>query len=125
MIDHSNGTITDERTGLMWEQHPSSQRYTWKQATNSRIADLNAVQLGGHADWRLPTIQELVSLVDYTRVNPAIDPIFGQTAADGYWSATTYATGPDFAWYVGFNDGFVNFYYKDNFYYVRAVRAGR
>ena len=124
MIDHGNGTITDDRTGLMWEQHPTEQRYTWEDATRIRINDLNAARLGGHDDWRLPTIQELVSLVDYARCRPAVDPVF-VTVADFYWSATTYATGPGYAWVVDFNGGNVGVGLgKGVGSYVRAVRAG-
>ena len=122
-VDHGNGTVTDTQTGLMWEQHPIATRYTWKKVPQ-RIADLNGVyQLGGHGDWRLPTGQELVSLVDYTRYDPAIDPIF-TTVANSYWSATTNATAPNFAWVVTFDFGFVNDSLKADFHYVRAVRAG-
>jgi hypothetical protein len=122
MIDHGDGTVTDERTGLMWEQWPSNQRYTWDNATQ-RIAELNAATLGGHTDWRLPELWELVSLVDYTRTNPAIDPIF-MTVAYFYWSATTYADDPDYAWYVDFFNGYVGTGFKADDFYVRAVRAG-
>jgi len=124
MIDHGNGTITDDRTGLMWEQHPTEQRYTWEDATRIRINDLNAARLGGHDDWRLPTIQELVSLVDYARCRPAVDPVF-VTVAGLYWSATTSATDPTDAWFVSFSFGHVfDGDAKGSFSYVRAVRAG-
>jgi hypothetical protein len=123
-IDHGNGTGTDEHTGLMWELHPITTRYTWEDATRIRIADLNAAQLGGYTDWRLPTLQELVSLVDYTRHDPAIDPIF-TTVANYYWSATTNADYPYDAWFVYFFNGDVDFAHKGYFYYVRQCVPAR
>jgi hypothetical protein len=118
-VDHGNGTVTDRTTGLMWEQSPPDQRRTHAEAH----AYCTGLQLGGHADWRLPTVQELVNLADYTRHDPAIDPLF-TTAANDYWSATTYADGPSYAWYVYFTLGYVGFDDKGSDGYVRAVRAG-
>jgi hypothetical protein len=56
--------------------------------------------------------------------SPCIDPVFGPTVAFFYWSATTHATGPIFAWVVGFNNGLVTGDNKFNNNYVRAVRGG-
>lgn len=79
-----------------------------------------------YTDWRLPTIQELISLVDYSRDNPAINTdLFPDTQASYYWSSTTNAYDPSNAWIMSFNYGAVYGYYKDHGYYVRAVRAGQ
>jgi hypothetical protein len=123
VIDHGNGTVTDERTGLMWEQHPSPVRYSWLQATDERIAALNTQPLGGYTDWRLPTRVELVTLIDDTRYDPACDPIL-TCQSNFYWSATTYQNNPSDAWIVGFYDGDVNAVSKASFDYVRGVRGG-
>ena len=48
--------------------------------------------------WRMPTIQELTSVVDYSRYDPATE-IAGFECL-GYWSASTYALNPHFAWFV-------------------------
>ena len=123
MIDHNDGTVTDERTKLMWEQRPSPVRYTWKDATALRIASLNAGAFAGYTDWRLPTVQELAGLVDYTRRDPAINRIFA--LCDGrYWSSTTLTTSPFYAVLVLFTNGDVSFSFEGNSHYVQAVRAG-
>ena len=56
--------------------------------------------------------------------SPCIDPIFGPTAADDYWSSTTDITFPDTAWGVDFNVGVASSASKDSFRRVRAVRGG-
>jgi hypothetical protein len=68
MIDNGNGTITDETTGMMWQQEtPKAMTYF---NAETYCGDLT---LGGHIDWRLPTITELQTIVDHTRHLPAIN----------------------------------------------------
>jgi hypothetical protein len=102
--DNGDGTVSDEATGLMWEQADSGKKLDWKGAL-SYAADLN---LGGKSDWRVPSIKELQSIVDYSRSlkatnSAAIDPLFTCSAItnpDGtknypyFWSATTLLDGP-------------------------------
>jgi len=118
LVDNGDGTITDLRTGLMWEQAGSDTKYN-HQGAMTRCHDLT---LAGHADWRLPTVQELISIVDYERRGPAIDPTF-KAAAFYYWSATSF-TLPFNAWFVDFLGGNVFFDGKSLDFSVRAVRSG-
>jgi len=81
----------------------------------------------GHCDWRLPTIVELQTILLEPfpcGTSPCIDPIFGPTAASFYWSSTSDANDPDFAWSVSFVDGGVGTGGKGGFH-TRAVRGGR
>ena len=112
-------TVHDARTGLIWSRATlSGGRRNWQHAQNAAAA----CTLGGFSDWRLPTVQELLSIVDYERTEPAIDPVF--ECKDGwYWTGTPYAGSPsDYAWFVNFrggNSGWLNQEYEG---FVRAVR---
>jgi hypothetical protein len=121
--DNSDGTVTDTSTGLMWQQAGSSNIKTWDQA----LSYCENSTLAGYTDWRLPTKKELLTIVDYSRYNPAINPTyFPDTVSSFYWSSTTYANGMHRAWGVHFNYGYGDLILdKDNDNYVRAVRGGQ
>ena len=81
----------------------------------------------GHCDWRLPTIVELQTILAAPYVcgsSPCIDPSFGPTIADAYWSSTSDPSIPELAYYVFFANGLVDYNYKDSPFYARAVRGG-
>ena len=118
--DDVNGTVMDNATGLMWQDNASP---TGDWATAGTYCD--GLSLDGHDDWRLPTIKELRTLVDKSRVNPSIDPTFQSVTLYGYWSSTTYAGDSSGAWLVVFSNGFDNVLHKSNSYYVRCVRGGQ
>ena len=121
-FDNGDGTITESVTGLMWQKATAPGTYTWDQAK----AYCENLALGGQSDWRLPTRNELQSIVNYNAYNPAaFTAFFPDTVASDYWSSTTYAYGTDYAWIVSFGFGSVNGFSKTNGYYVRAVRAGQ
>lgn len=77
--NNGNGTVTDLQTGLTWQQSPdtngdgqvnAADKLTHAQATRYP-ATVNARRLGGQNDWRLPTIKELYSLVDFRGLDPS------------------------------------------------------
>jgi hypothetical protein len=120
--DNGNGTVTENNTGLTWQQgEPGAM--TWVSA----LSYCEGLSLGDHSDWRLPNIRELESLTDYTRFNPAIDKsFFPNASAAYYWSSTTSAGGPAGAWYVDFfSGGFIYGYKGDGYYVVRCVSGGQ
>ena len=126
-VDNGNGTVTDTASGLIWQQdgprdvHGIYVKMTWKEA----LAYCEALDLGSETDWRLPTIKELVSLVDPSRYNPAIDTTcFPNTEFSEYFSSTTHAPLTSGAKCVHFGFGTNQWDHKYYYKYVRAVRGG-
>ncbi len=148
--------VKDNVTGLIWEVktddgglQDKDHSYTWYSTDNainggipgtrnggqcggsdcdtqSYVQAINAMNLCGANDWRLPTREELRSIVDYGTVSPAIDTAyFPNTRESSFWSASVFAKNSGFAWVVSFNDGkdFIGLKYTD--YAVRLVRGGQ
>jgi len=93
--------------------------YTWQYALKY-CANLNNAQMG--SGWRLPNAKELQSIVDYSIYSPSINAKFTNTKLDYYWSSTTYAHYPDYAWIVVFSNGDVGGDDKTSSRYIRCVR---
>ena len=131
--DSGIGTITDSATGLVWQKCSaglgttlgncstgSISSYTW----SSAISYCEGLTLGGRSDWRLPNINELGSIFDFTKSSdPNIDSIaVPNNRSSYYWSSSTYAKYTYNAWYVYFYyGGMSDNTYKYYNYYVRCV----
>ncbi len=106
-FSRSGEIVTDSSTGLQWqddEEH-TNWAYIWTDAISFCE---NTLTLGGHNDWRMPNINELSSIVDYSRDNPAMDDAFVNIHVPGsytYWSSTSDAEHPYAASIVRFSDG--------------------
>lgn len=129
--DNGDGTVTDHLTGLIWLQDANCFRErSWSIASdycdaleNGQCGLTDGSRTG---DWRLPTIGELQSLVDYGNYNPALSSRHPFTSAQHnyYWSSTPYAGRPGYAWFVHVGHGYVGVVYKDHDYYLWPVRGG-
>jgi hypothetical protein len=145
--------VRDNVTGLIWENktvdgtiHDKNKTFTWydsNPATNGGYAGtpgdgtdtedfinaLNSAHFGGYYDWRLPTINELDSIVNCDIPLPTINAAyFPNTVSSNYWSSTTYAGSTYYAWGVNFNYGYDHYDFrggKNAGYFVRAVRGGQ
>lgn len=115
LVDRENGTIFDTRTNLLWQQESPDGTYTWEDAHNY----CKSLRLAGHTDWRLPTIEELKTLIN-KKYMPTIDPIFN-CKSWWYWSSSTDSVNPNYAWFVGFYVGYVFVVPRDDDNCVRAV----
>ncbi len=94
---------------------------------NAVNALTGANRLCGASDWRLPTANELQSLLDYQGTQyPAIDTTwFPNTPATYYWSGENYVSYSTYAWWVHFGHRHLDGYYKSNNLQVRLVRGGQ
>ena len=114
--------VIDHATALMWQYSGSQDRLTWMQA-KEYVRQLNEVQFAGYSDWRLPTIEELSSLLEPQKlpgklyIEPVFDPI--QRIC---WSADIFDSSAN-VWFVYFEHGYVSNTDADSELYVRAVRS--
>jgi hypothetical protein len=151
LVDNGDGTVADNLTGLQWEQkddrdrvlnpadpHDADNVYSFSatgtagdgSVYTSFVAKLNGSCFAHQCDWRLPTLMELLTILDPTEgkcggdKGPCIDRIFGPTHAALYWSTTPVAGNPDLLWLVLFRGGGVVSGDKNSNVYARAVRGG-
>lgn len=121
----SSEVVIDNKTKLEWQNQPINKTATathWIEAINY----CESLPLDGKTDWRLPNINELKSLVDYTKFHPAMVSSLEETTANNkYWSSTTYLKG-DLTirvYYINFAQGAISTALKSNaISNVRCVR---
>jgi hypothetical protein len=134
-VDNGDCTISDEATGLMWQKSGSS-RMKSKGMDQVYINKLNENQFAGHWNWRLPTIDELSSLLEREKINGVhINPVFDNKQKRCWTSDKAdhidVGHSSEFWWLVDFVNGRGTFaiigvsmrykLFENN--YVRAVRA--
>ena len=137
-------TVEDKKTGLMWKQCSEgatgdsctdtiAKTYSTAAAVAQRVIDVNAASatLGaGHADWRVPSVKELASLVDRCAINNAAInwSYFPNTMQASYVSATRDASATTMPWIVNFSGGEIAPLPVGQWssgLYLRLVRAGQ
>lgn len=114
--------IVDAATDLMWQQSGSDESITWGRA-KAYINHLNEQAFAGFRDWRLPTIEELASLLEFQRYPASLflDPHFDalQTFC---WSSDELEIEGN-VWFVYFAHGYISNTDSSSLLYVRAVRS--
>ena len=139
---HNDGTVSHQKTGLMWKVCSEGQAWsggactgsvsthTWDSALQI-AATLNTSggypSLPNYTDWRLPNLKELKSIVELRCYIPAInETVFPNTGNSFYWSSSPVAKYGSFnAWGVYFLDGNGSYNFRDNDGRVRLVRSGQ
>ncbi len=116
--------VLDKETGLVWARDANI--YGTKQWVNAVTWFRNG-NIGNRKGWRLPTVEELSSLLDIipggSQPFPSGHP-FENMTNDYYWSSTPCESSTDKAWAVGMGNGGVNTFPKDSYYYMWPVRGG-
>jgi hypothetical protein len=140
--DNSDGTVTDNLTGLIWLKDANCfGTSSWSNA----LSDCNTLADGAcglsdgssAGDWRLPNVRELFSLLDFAFAGPALSndagtarwgtgtSSFTNVQFSDYWSSNTYVNTTSSAWTVYMHNGHAYYYAKTNSYYVWPVRGGQ
>ncbi len=139
--------VRDNHTGLVWEVktddggiHDKDNKYRWggKTAKGNGLGTYypdwdvlvngsNADYFCGYNDWRVPTLKELHSVIDYSKNFPTFDKkaFFTNTIDFGiYWTSSPFAESDEDAWYIFLGEPLGNKAKRENNYYVRLVRGG-
>lgn len=111
--DNSNGTVTDQLTGLVWLKDAGcfgpSDWATALTAANQLASGTCGLNDGSTTgQWRMPNVNELESLVDVSRADPAVSsaaPFARINLSKAYWSSTTYMALTANAMAIRFSDG--------------------
>lgn len=133
-MTRSNGVVTDSLRGLEWQDKETSKKLYWEDA----IKHCERLALNGSYDWRLPNINELNSITDYSKQNHITYFLNGRLESDVlsmakefvyykpnyYWSSTAVKNHEDKVWGVDFQRGKVYIHDKKDLlsFYVRCVR---
>jgi len=123
------GTVLDRMTGLRWEREPVFEADTFERARTY----CGELIVNANANFRIPSVKELQTIVDDTRLGVLIDPgAFPKTTGESYWSSTRFAgetpdepdggSAPVLAWSVRFSDGYSRTEDVDTANNVRCVR---
>ncbi|MCP4107968.1 MAG: DUF1566 domain-containing protein [Desulfobacteraceae bacterium] len=119
-MNNEDGTVTDTVTGLMWQKSGSDAYITYDKA-QAYIDDLNNRKFADYNDWRLPTLEELASLLENKEVDGLYIDLKFDRKQKWCWTADKRASGG--AWIVYFSYGDVNWRNLVLNDYVRGVRS--
>ncbi|ALO33369.1 hypothetical protein CMT41_00570 [Colwellia sp. MT41] len=133
---NSDGTVTDNKTELIWMRcslgqtwnasdsscSGSALNYNWQSA----LTTANSTSFAGQNNWRLPNIKELKSIAEQACYSPAINvSVFPDTSTSNYWSSSPGASSNNYAWIVYFSNGYGYYDSKSDYGHVRLVRGGQ
>ena len=121
--DRAKEVVIDGKSSLMWQDN--GEVITVKKDWQGARDHCQNLSFSGYSDWRLPDINELHSITDDTRVNPAIRSGFENVVSDCYWSSSRHVYVSNYAWYVCFSYGSGSSGSKNANGYVRCVRDSK
>jgi len=127
LTNMNSEAVLDKETGLVWERSPSTDKFNWE---NAQQKHCNHLTKGNRMGWRVPTFQELMSLMSTTESNPTLPQghPFLDVLSPGffYWSSTVVADHTEQAYIVSFTDHNAGKFAKtDSNVRVWCVRGGQ
>ncbi|KYJ86647.1 DUF1566 domain-containing protein [Sulfurovum riftiae] len=118
--DDTSGTVTDTKRHLQWQDDSNKIILgDWMKA----IDICEKLEIAQYNDWRLPNINELISITDYEKTNNITVDAFNYTRSRYFWSSTTVNNSTKNAWAIDFGVGHSNTAHKSYSNYIRCVRT--
>ena len=126
--NNGDGTVMDNYSGLIWQRCSRGQNNDSSCSGTATTANwataesyCSGLSLAGKT-WRLPTLNELADLVDYSAASPAINTTnFPATVANYYWSSKAYTFVANYKWAIGFDYGSTNGFNESGNFYIRCI----
>lgn len=130
---NSDGTVLDKTTNLLWSRclvgqswdssssscTGTAQQLNWSEA----LLESKRNNLAGYSTWRLPNAKEVLTLIERSCVDPAINLVaFPASNSENIWTGTTVVNQPGRAWAIAMYSGKNNTKEKNIRLYVRYVR---
>lgn len=129
-VENGDDTVTNVNTGLMWKRCAEGQSWDgtscsgWPTYLDWNTAAALTSGSATYSDWRIPTVAELMSIVDYSAINPAINStIFPGTQGLSFWTSSHRANHSYVVWMVNFYDSSTHGGFISNRIAVRLVRS--
>ncbi len=120
--DNGDGTVTDKKTGLMWQKDYDERMRTWNEAINY----CNSLSFAGYSNWRLPNKGDLISLWSNAGSKKEVRDAFSPDMQEGvYWSSSPVEGDSGIGSVVYFEDGSDGGNDKMDTYNARCVRLGK
>ncbi len=119
--DDNNQVVFDTTSKLMWQDDNdvilTSTKKTWENA----IAYCESLNNVSYTDWRLPNINELYTIINFTNSSPAMNSKFIQTSNSKYWTSTSYKYDLSNAWHIDFTNGSSSYQIKSTTTFLRPI----
>ncbi len=120
VVQTASDEVTDKHTGLIWQLGDDGNTYTYSQAIQHCAGFASAEAATG---WRLPSVVELMTLIDDGVYLPSISSTFNGAQSTNYWTSTPTASTTQLSWTVKFDFGEVIPFLTDTSLPVRCVRG--
>ena len=120
----TNKVVLDTKTNLFWQDNSVVKDIS--RTYSDALSYCHDLDLGGYTDWRVPNINELLTISDYSVENPSINAIFVNTSIENdalYWSSTPVKAHSDYIWVIDFKNSDDDMDKNDNTNYTRCVRS--
>lgn len=118
--DVKKAIVVDSKKGLMWQDFEENNSTVLNQ--ENALEYCKNSNFAGYNDWRLPSKDELLTIVDKNKKDTKINSSFKHSMPYAYWSSDSKLKYPDLSWRVNFNDGLAHWGAKRFDFFVRCVR---